>query len=397
MSIFKNGNETAYTGGKKHWADVIKNTGDGNLLIWRQPEEDFNTNSTLVVMPGEEAIFIKGGRIETVSEEGTYNLKTDNYPFISRIRNLFTGGVSSYNCVVYFVRKAHSMQIAWGTPNPMQIRDNALGMLTNVQANGSFRVQVDKSTIFLEKLIGSNVQFETQEGLNDYFFNQSIQYITDSLQDSIENSKEEIIRTFKRKTELAEKIITPKLQPVLENYGLKLVNFSIATLQFVNDELRRNYENRIQQMNLDAREKILSEQAAAQGEQAHFEILGKNWKLQQEAHILRDLANNQGTGGVAASTGAGLGFGMAAGSVFGGMMTHFTSGNDFSSGDIQSELTDITSKKKNENQNGDTTSNKSLAEQIKELQEALEMGFISQAEFDTTRQEIIDKFKNNRI
>lgn len=42
MALFgKNPNEAAYTGGKKHWADVIKNTGPGELLIWRQPEEDF--------------------------------------------------------------------------------------------------------------------------------------------------------------------------------------------------------------------------------------------------------------------------------------------------------------------------------------------------------------------
>ena len=59
MGLFnKNPNEAAYVGGKKHWADVIKNSGPGELLIWRQPEEDFNTNSTLIVMPGEEAIFM---------------------------------------------------------------------------------------------------------------------------------------------------------------------------------------------------------------------------------------------------------------------------------------------------------------------------------------------------
>lgn len=69
MGLFnKNPNEVAYTGGKKHWADVIKNTGPGELLIWRQPEEDFNTNSTLIVMPGEEAIFIKGGTVEQTFE-----------------------------------------------------------------------------------------------------------------------------------------------------------------------------------------------------------------------------------------------------------------------------------------------------------------------------------------
>jgi len=388
MSVWKNENESAYTGGKKHWADVIKNTGEGSLLIWRQPEEDFNTNSTLIVSVGEEAIFIKGGVIEQIFDNGTYKLSTENYPFISRLRNVFTGGVSTFNCVVYFVRKAHSQEIVWGTPNPIQIRDNVLGMMTNVQSNGSFKVQIDNSAKFLEKMIGSNIQFETQEGLNNYFFNQFIQHITDSLQDAIENSEEEIYRTFKKKGKLAENIITPMLQPILNDYGLKLVNFSIATLQFVNDELRRTYENRILQINLDAQEKVAQERAAALGEKSHFDILGKNWKQQQEANILRDLANNQGAGGVAATTGAGLGFGMAAGGIFGGMAQHFLSQNDFYDSSNQQETT-------GEN----PFSQKNTTEESKEdpevtldkLKRMLDKDFISQAEYDIKKQEILSR------
>ena len=93
----RNPNETAYVGGKKHWTDVIKNSGSGDLLIWRQPEEDFNTNSTLIVMPGEAAIFVNSGVIEQVfKESGTYKLSTENYPFISRLRNAFSGGISTF-------------------------------------------------------------------------------------------------------------------------------------------------------------------------------------------------------------------------------------------------------------------------------------------------------------
>ena len=40
MGIFnRNQNETAFVGGKKHWTDVIKNTGPGESLLWRQPEK----------------------------------------------------------------------------------------------------------------------------------------------------------------------------------------------------------------------------------------------------------------------------------------------------------------------------------------------------------------------
>lgn len=101
---------------RRHWANVIKNTGAGDFLIWRQPKEDFNTNSTLIVMPGEEAIFIKGGVIEQIFENGTYKLSTENCPLIGRIRNAFTAGVSTFNCVVYFVRTTHSMKVFGGHP-----------------------------------------------------------------------------------------------------------------------------------------------------------------------------------------------------------------------------------------------------------------------------------------
>ena len=173
MSFFaKNPNETAYVGGKKHWADVIKNSGDGNLLLWRQPEEDFNTNSTLIVMPGEEAIFIKGGNIEAVFSNGTYKLDTNNYPFISRLRNAFTGGISTFNCVVYFVRKADSKEIFWGMDSPIQVRDKYWGVRTEARVRGAYRLRIDNPSVFLTKMIGNNIFSFAQPEMDGYFQNE---------------------------------------------------------------------------------------------------------------------------------------------------------------------------------------------------------------------------------
>lgn len=47
-------------------------------------------------------------------------------------------------------------------------------------------------------------------------------------------------------------------------------------------------------------------------------VLGEDWGRQQAANILGDLARNPGAGGVGAM-GAGMGMGVAAGSVFGNM------------------------------------------------------------------------------
>lgn len=310
MALFrKNPNEVAYTEGKKHWADVIKNSGPGELLIWRQPEEDFNTNSTLIVMPGEEAIFIKGGTVEQTFDNGTYKLSTENYPFISRLRNAFTGGVSTFNCVVYFVRKSHSVEIRWGTDSPIQVRDKMLGIATKLRARGAYKVQIGDPVKFLEKLIGNNVFYQTQEELNKYFINEFQSKIKSVIARAINESDTEILGIDSRLDELSD-TIEPFMQEILDDYGLKCVKFTVAAVDIDDDELRRRYD----EIGIDAIAKMRN----AQADKAVMGILGNDWGKQQAANILGNLSMNPGAGGVAAA-GAGMGMGMAAGGAFGSM------------------------------------------------------------------------------
>ena len=300
MALFsKNPNEGAYVGGRKHWTDVIKNSGPGDLLIWRQPEEDFNTNSTLIVMPGEEAIFIKGGNIEQTFDSGTYKLSTENYPFISRLRNAFSGGISTFSCVVYFVRKAHSMEIFWGTDSPIQVRDPVMMISTSVQARGAYKVQVDNPGKLLTKMLGNNVPFLIQEELNKYFINEFQQHIKSSLARAIRSANQEILGICAEQDILANQI-HPILQEILDDYGLKLITFTIAAIDIPeNDPNRQKLEE-------------------AFANKSVMRILGDDWGRQQASEMLHTLAANPGAGGVAAA-GAGMGMGMAAGGVFAGM------------------------------------------------------------------------------
>lgn len=300
MALFKkNPNESAYVGSQKHWTDVIKNTGPGELLIWRQPEEDFNSNSTLIVMPGEEAIFIKGGTVEQVFDNGTYKLSTENYPFISRLRNAFSGGVSTFNCVVYFVRKAHSMEILWGTSSPIQVRDPVLMISTSVRARGAYKVQVENGSKFLIKLLGNNIPFATQPELTNYFSNEFQQHIKASIARTIMSARQEILGICAQQDVLAQSI-HPILTEIIDDYGVRLVTFSIAGIDIPQDDPNRQK---------------LEDAFASKGV---MNILGDDWGRQQATEILHGVANNPGSGGIAGA-GAGLGMGIAAGGVFGNM------------------------------------------------------------------------------
>lgn len=309
MSLFgRNPNEEYYSGGRKHWTDVIKNSGPGELMIWRQPEEDFNTNSTLIVMPGEQAIFIKGGNVEQVFENGTYRLSTENYPFISRLRNAFSGGISTFNCVVYFVRRADSQEIIWGTDSPIQIRDRVWGVRTEAKVRGAYKVRIENPAKFLEKLVGNNIQYQTQDELKKYFMNEFQGKIKSAVSRYLNSLEQELIGIDAYIDELSEQI-QPRIDEIVQEYGLRCVRFSLSGLDVDTSKYDAIDESQIA---------AIGKTNLARGDRSYMDIMGEDWGRQQAANILGDLARNPGAGGVGAM-GAGMGMGMAAGSVFGNM------------------------------------------------------------------------------
>lgn len=386
MALFnKNPNEVAYTGGKKHWADVIKNTGSGELLIWRQPEEDFNTNSTLIVMPGEEAIFIKGGTVEQVFENGTYKLSTENYPFISRLRNAFTGGISTFNCVVYFVRKADSKEIRWGTETPIQVRDKVWGVRTDARVRGAYKVRIENPGKFLEKLIGNNIPFQFQEELDKYFASEFQGKIKAAVSKFLNALEQELIGIDAYMDELSEKIET-YIDEIVSDYGLKCVKFSLAGLDI--DTTKYDV--------IDASQiELIARSRGYQGDKAGLDILGDDWGRIQGAGILRDLANNPGAGGVAAA-GAGMGMGIGAAGAFGSIAQQVfaPAQNGFAPQQSINPTQNAPSGRftqKNSASVTPTVNAEDPMETLGKLKKLLDAGLIEQAEYDAKKTEILSR------
>lgn len=363
MSLFRrNPNEVNYVGENKHYIDTIKNSGDGNLLVWRQPEEDFNINSCLIVNPGEEAIFIKNGIVVSTFSNGRYELETENYPFLSRLRNALSGGVSTFNCVVYFFRKAHSMEILWGTSTPIQLRDPVQQIATSVRANGSYKIQVDNCGVFLEKMLGNNVQFLDQDYIYQYFSNQFQQKIKSTLARALKNSKEEILGVCSEMELFAEEI-TPFIQEIFEEYGLRLVNFSISSITIPEDDPNRQH----------------LEEAYAKSRE--FDIMGNKYHTIKSMGILENISNNPGAGGIA-SAGAGLGMGIAAGGMLGDL--------------TKSMFAPVQANQQQSASQGDNApisnnGNDDCMEKLAKLKKMLEMELIEQAEYDAMKKDILQK------
>lgn len=323
MGLFDKNNHSEP--GEKHFLNVIKNTGPGEYLFWKNPEEDFNFGSTLIVSENEQALFVRDGLVEQVFDGGRYTLEADNYPFLSRLRNVLSGGVSSFHCKVYYVRLADTKEITWGTPTPIQLRDPVLGIPVSIQARGSYRVRIADAKRFYLKMVGNNESVFTQNDVTSFCQSQFNGIIKSTIAKQLRHSQEEILGVSERQDEFAAQI-EPSVGEFFEDYGFHLVNFCIESLDIPMDD---PYRQKVEMAHAERLAMLQTGQAAnlleadridqivgAQGRA--FETLGANWGRQQSADILNAVASNPNSGGLAAA-GAGFGMGIAAGGAIGSM------------------------------------------------------------------------------
>lgn len=340
----------------RHWIDVIRDDGPEDLLIWRHPSEDFNTHSTLLVMPGEEAIFVNGGNIEQVFSSGTYKLNTQNYPFISRIRNFFSNGESAFNCVVYYVRTATTKEIKWGTMSPIQYFDETYQEL-RIKGYGSYKVAVDNAGLLLTKLIGANAEYCDVNELNQYFANHFHQHISDAISIAMDSLKQALGKpifalTSGHRSEIAE-IVKAKLAPIIADYGLSMKQFVVAHLKVEAADAEM--------------EKVIRQRMAM--DVMRGATVNPAWQAQQQVDILKNVSNNPSSGGIAAA-GMGFGMGLNAVEVMNGMMNGSTRTFNQTPSSV--------------------TAPDDLVEKLKRIKSMFDMGLISQSDFEQKKQDLLN-------
>ena len=286
----------------KHFLNILKNTGPSNALVYRLPEEDFNNGSTLIVNPGEEAIFIKGGQYIGTFTEGNHRLTTDNYPILTRIKTMFSGGVTAYNCVVYFVRKTISKEMLWGTVTPINVRDKVHGIVTEVKARGAYRIVVDDGLKVLTTIVGGSYAGMNEEEMDSYFENEFQGIIVASISQYLNTLTQEMIG-IQAQIPLIQRDITPYIQNVISNYGFRCISFSISGL----DVDLTKYNTLDDSLIND----VTKATNIAIGKTNAKRVMGDDWGQITSAEILMKLAENPGAGGMAAA-GGGMALGMHA-------------------------------------------------------------------------------------
>ena len=293
MGLFSKASNKARDLGKRlELRSVLQNNAPQGVILYRLPEENFNTKSVLIVAPGEQAVFIRNAQIVSViKQSGTHKLSTSSFPFLSSLHSILTSGQDAYTCQIYYVRTVTSKEQDFGCG--LQVRDPVLKFWTDIGVQGSYRVRVVDGAAFLTNLFATGRSMITPEELQDYFNNEIRAHVKSTLTQQIEASGEEILGIEKHLNSFSQ-MIQPKLNISLSPYGLEVERFVVSALKIKKDEMRSKQESIIAGGNT-------------------MNMIGeRNYSKIRQLDIFEKAAENSNGSAFSTIMGAGMGAGMGA-------------------------------------------------------------------------------------
>ena len=279
--------------------DVIKYEGGNEILVWKHPREDFNTDAQLIVHESQEVIIFKDGVASNVYGPGKYTIKSDNIPGIRGLVALVTGGENPNHCEVYFINKAFSMNVFWGTATPMTVQDPVWQVPFQVRAFGQFSVRVEESKKLLNKLVGTTKTF-TSKALTEQFRGLLMSKIKDYICNQMVQKQRSFMEISGYLSEISDSV-KEQIAKVFVNYGLVVEEFYTESISVEQDEIYVKVR------------KAMAERMTRMAQ-------GYDYVTERSFDVAEKQAENQGASGMMTGLAVGASVGMAAGPIVGGMM-----------------------------------------------------------------------------
>ncbi|HBK71101.1 MAG TPA: hypothetical protein DDZ39_05490 [Flavobacteriaceae bacterium] len=312
---------------------------DELFIKFTEHGDEIKNASKLILQPGQGCILTYEGKVESVfEEEGMYDLKSDNKPFLTTIKKFLSLRDGSEHVMgIWFYRKADILNMRWGTRVPIAYTDPIYTFPILLSAFGNYSIKITKPQWFFENVIAGEETY-CHSDLKEIFISRVTQPITDYLANAkfsyvdIDSNLNTIATEAKEKT-----------KQIFTDLGFEILDFRIEGSQFDKDTLDR-----------------IAKISDVQAEVLAAKIAGINYTEHQQLQAMRDAANNQ-------SGGAGMLMGVNAGAGATNLMNQGTNQQQQAPQQTESPM-----------------------DKLKKLKELFEMELISESEYAEKKKTILD-------
>ena len=209
----------------KQMVDVIDWTEQPGDLALRYPmaDREIQNGAQLTVRDGQLALFYDEGRVADSFRPGMHTLDTANLPMMTSLRSWQTGFKSPYKADVYFFTTKEQTGLKWGTPQPITVRDKEFGPL-RIRAFGTYSFRVDDVAVFAAKLMG------TLERLTVHDVEPQLKsVINTAIASSLGKGEVAFLDIAGDQQAMSERLLAA-VAPAFEQWGLKCTTFYVESV-----------------------------------------------------------------------------------------------------------------------------------------------------------------------
>ena len=209
----------------KQMVDVIDWTESPGDLALRYPmaDREIQNGAQLTVRDGQIALFYDEGRVADSFRPGLHTLDTANLPVLTSLRHWETGFRSPYKADVYFFTTKEQTGLKWGTPQPITVRDKEFGAL-RIRAFGSYAFRVDDVAVFAAKLMGTLEHLSVQN-----VEPQLKGVINTAIASALGKSEIAFLDIAGDQQAMSERLLAA-VAPAFEQWGLKCTSFYVESV-----------------------------------------------------------------------------------------------------------------------------------------------------------------------
>lgn len=278
--------------------DVVKWDGAPNVYAWKFPSQELSTKTQLIVSESQQAVLLKEGVAYGPFGPGRHVLDTRNYPILTSLVKVVTGS-SPFTAEVWFFQRTFKLDVKWGTTDAMQIEDPKYHIMLPVRSFGQYGIQVEDSTKFFVKLVGTLPAF-TERTLNGYFRGIIVTRVKDLVGKYLVDNQISVLGLSAHLNEISQTIEAQIAEDVQE-FGVRVVMFNVSSIS------------------TDDNDPAVKKLREALATRAEMDIVGYNYQQKRSFDTLQTAAGNKGTGGIM-NAGIGLGMGIGLGAPMGSAM-----------------------------------------------------------------------------
>jgi membrane protease subunit (stomatin/prohibitin family) len=206
-------------------------------FIWKYPSEVLRLGGQLRVGGDQAVLLVKAGQALDLFGPGTHTLSAANLPLVDKALNLTAENRSQFTAQVYYLNCQDRSGLRWETPSPFTLQDPVYNLQVSATAQGRWGCCVQDPKTLLAQM-ATALKDVPSDKLEGYLADRLLQCFAEILSNYFARGKTSVFEAHTKLNELSS-FVSENLRPEFARLGFALSQFQVDKLVLPEDALKQ--------------------------------------------------------------------------------------------------------------------------------------------------------------